>query len=393
MQDCTRVLHALGENEETGAVSVPIYQTSTFVQEAPGQNKGYDYSRSNNPTRASLEQLIATLENGHSAYAFGSGLAAVDAVVKLLSAGDEIVAVDDIYGGAFRSFTHIYEKFGIGVHYVDATDTVNVERAITAKTKLIWLETPTNPTLKICDIAAICNVAKQRDCLVVVDSTFASPALQKPLELGADLVLHSATKYLGGHSDVIAGAVVCKTEALAERIKFIQNATGSVLGPWDSWLIIRGIQTLELRISKQCDSALALARWLSEQEEVKQVYYPGLPGHKNHHIAKKQQRKFGAVVSFSLKDDLEENAVHFVQSTSLFKLAESLGGVKSLLCVPGLMTHKSTPREVRRTAGIHDSLIRLSIGIEDVEDLKEDLRQALALFSTKAPGKHNLTVI
>lgn len=385
MPGSTDILHAISENLETGALSVPIYQTSTFVQEAPGVNKGFDYSRSNNPTRKALEDLAAKLEGGHSGYAFASGLAAVDAVIKLLSSGDEIVAVDDIYGGSFRCFTHIYKKFGIDVKYVDATEVSNVADAISDKTKLVWLETPTNPTLKICDIQRISELAHKYNTLVVVDNTFASPALQQPFELGADIIIHSATKYLGGHSDLIAGLVVCKTQELGEKIKFIQNATGAVLGPWDSWLTIRGIETLDLRIEKQCNSAQTIAEWLEEHPLVDKVYYPGLKSHKNHNIAKAQQKKFGAVISFSLKEDLEENAVTLVKSTKYFKLAESLGGVKSLLCVPALMTHKSTPRENRLKAGIQDSLVRLSIGTEDVEDLILDLKEALNIVGGKQP--------
>ena len=377
MQEATKIIHSIPVDKLTGAVSTPIYQTSTFVQEGPGVNKGYDYARSNNPTRKVLEDLIANLENGSGGYAFASGLAAIDAVLKLLKSGDEILAVDDIYGGAFRLFTHIYEKFGIKITYIDTTEVENVSEFITLKTKLVWLETPTNPTLKISDIKAISTIAQEFGALVVVDNTFASPVLQKPLKLGADIVIHSATKYLSGHSDVIAGLVVTKTEKLGEQIKFIQNASGGILSPQDSWLTIRGVQTLGLRIEKQCENAFAIARYLTSCEIVDKVHYPGLSGHKNHEVAKRQQSGFGGIVSFSLKDDNAFAAIKFVKATKLFQLAESLGGTKSLLCHPATMTHKSTPQDIRRKAGVQDSLIRLSCGLENAEDLVNDIDQAL----------------
>lgn len=377
MSNATQLLHSIPADPLTGAISVPIYQTSTFVQEAPGENKGFDYARSGNPTRAALETLIAKLENGSTGVAFGSGLAAIDAVVKLLSAGDEILAVDDIYGGAFRLFTHIYEKFGIKVNYTDTSHIENVVDAITPATKLIWLETPTNPTLKISDIASIAAVAKVNKILFCVDNTFASPVLQKPLELGADIVVHSATKYLGGHSDLIAGLVVTKTKELGDKIKFIQNASGAILAPFDSWLVIRGLETLHLRVKQHCANALEIAEFLQLQPGVDKVFYPGLPTHFNHEIAKKQSTGFGGVVSFSLTEDTIEAARIFVTSTQYFKLAESLGGVKSLLCHPASMTHKSIPDETRKATGVSDGLIRLSVGIEDADDLIRDLRQAL----------------
>ncbi|HNJ93667.1 MAG TPA: PLP-dependent aspartate aminotransferase family protein, partial [Ferruginibacter sp.] len=352
--------------------------TSTYVQEAPGVNKGYDYARTNNPTRATLETVIAQLENGSVGVAFGSGLAAIDAVVKLLNAGDEILAVDDIYGGAFRLFTHIYEKFGVKVNYVDTTDAENVFNAITSNTKLIWLETPTNPTLKVSDIAAIAKIARAHSCLLCVDNTFASPALQQPLTLGADIVIHSATKYLGGHSDLIAGLVVTKEKELGEKIKFIQNASGAILAPFDSWLVIRGIETLHLRVQQHCRNAQAIAEFLETHPAVDKVYYPGLKTHRNHDIAQKQSRGFGGIVSFTLKNDTEQAATAFVKSTRYFKLAESLGGVKSLLCHPAQMTHKSIPAEKRKAAGVADSLVRLSVGLEEVTDLIADLEQAFA---------------
>jgi cystathionine beta-lyase len=381
MKESTKILHSIPVDELTGAISTPIYQTSTYVQEAPGVNKGFDYSRSNNPTRKTLEDLIAVLEGGRNGYAFASGLAAIDAVVKLLSSGDEIVAVDDIYGGAFRLFTHIYEKFGIRVHYVDSTETANVANAITDKTKLIWIESPTNPTLKIADISEIARIAKANNVLLCVDNTFASPALQKPITLGADIVVHSATKYLSGHSDLIAGLVVTNSDELGAKIKFVQNATGAVLAPFDSWLVIRGIETLALRAQRHSENAQKIAEFLLTQPFVNHVYYPGLPGHKNHDIAAKQQRYFGGVVTFDLKVDDKEAAIDIVSNTKYFKLAESLGGAKSLICLPCEMTHKSTPREKRYEAGVKDSLIRLSVGLEDVEDLIGDLEIVLSRVS------------
>lgn len=377
MKEETKVIHSIPIDPLTGSIGVPVYQTSTFEQEEPGVNKGFDYARTGNPTRKTLEDLIAVLENGHAGFAFASGLAAIDAVVKLLEQGDEIVAVDDIYGGTFRQFTYIYQKFGVKVTYVDTTDVENVLNAVTDKTKFIWLETPTNPTLKISDISAIATVARSCNALLVVDSTFCSPALQKPLDLGADIVIHSATKYLAGHSDVIAGLVVVNSEELAEQIQFNQNSTGGILGPWDSWLTIRGIETLHLRINRQSESAAIIARELVELDEIAEVYYPGLSTHKNHSIAATQQKSFGAMISFTLKEDFTETAKNVVTSTKLFKLAESLGGVKSLLCHPATMTHKSTPEDVRRKAGVKDSLIRLSIGIEDAGDLLQDIKNAI----------------
>ena len=390
MSSITDIIHAVPVDELTGSISVPVYQTATFVQEAPGVNKGYDYARTGNPTRKTLEDLVAKLEGGHSAYAFATGLAAIDSVIKLLSAGDEIIAVDDIYGGAFRLFTHVYQKLGINIHYVDTTDATNIVDHISAKTKLIWIETPTNPTLKISDIEKIASIAKSTGALLVVDNTFASPILQQPLQLGADIVIHSATKYLGGHSDLLAGLVVTKTEALSEKIKFIQNASGGILGPWDCFLTIRGIETIDLRIKKQCESAFKIARFLEEHDAVDQVHYPGLASHKNHEIAARQQNGyFGGIVSFSLKEDTAEQATNFVTNTRYFKLAESLGGVKSLLCQPSKMTHASVPREKRLSSGIQDSLIRLSCGIEDTEDLIDDIRNA---FETISKNKKTVAV-
>lgn len=384
----TNIIHSIPSDPLTGAISVPVYQTSTFVQEAPGLNKGFDYARSNNPTRKVLEDVVAQLEGGHSAFAFATGLAAIDAVLKLLSAGDEIIAVDDIYGGAYRLFTHVYEKLGIKVHYVDTTDAENVANVISSKTKLVWIESPTNPTLKVSDIQEISKIAKSVNALLVVDNTFASPIAQKPIVLGADIIIHSGTKYIGGHSDLVAGLVVTKTKELSEKLKFVQNASGGILGPWDCFLTIRGIETLELRYRKQCDNAFAVAAFLANHEAVENVYFPGLVSHKNHDVAKRQQNGlFGGIVSFTLKEDTQEAANKFVTNTTYFKLAESLGGVKSLLCHPPQMTHASIPREKRLQSGIKDSLIRLSCGIEDSEDLINDLSQAFTTVNkTKKTG-------
>ena len=386
MSNATKLIHSIPVDPLTGSISVPIYQTSTFVQDAPGAHKGYDYARSNNPTRAALEKIVAELEGGVAASAFASGLAAIDAVVKLLESGDEILAVDDIYGGAFRLFTHIYAKFGIKVNYVDTTDVVNVIDAINSRTKLVWLETPTNPTLKISDIAAIAKIAHQNGALLCVDNTFASPALQLPIAHGADIVVHSATKYLGGHSDLIAGVVVSKTQEIGDKIKFIQNASGAILSPNDSWLVIRGIETLYLRVNEHSRNALIVAQSLQNHPAVDKVYYPGLPTHQNHDIAARQQSGFGGIVTFTLKVDTEAAARTVVCGTELFKLAESLGGVKSLLCHPATMTHKSIPVEKRRSAGVVDSLIRLSVGLENAADLVRDIKQALDKVLSEKPA-------
>ena len=379
----TKIIHSIPSDPLTGAISVPVYQTSTFIQEAPGINKGYDYARSNNPTRKALEDIVAGLEEGHGAFAFATGLAAIDAVLKTLSAGDEIVAVDDIYGGAYRLFTHVYAKLGISIKYVDTTDVQNVANAVSSKTKCIWIESPTNPTLKVTDIAAVAKIAQSINALLVVDNTFASPIAQKPLDLGADIVIHSGTKYIGGHSDLVAGLVVTKTQELSEKIKFVQNASGGILGPWDCFLTIRGIETLDIRYRKQCENAYKIAYFLATHEAVDEVYFPGLENHKNHEIAKQQQRGlFGGIVSFTLKENTVEAANAFVTNTRYFKLAESLGGVKSLLCHPPQMTHASVPREKRLQAGIKDSLIRLSCGIEKAQDLINDLEETFAKVST-----------
>ncbi len=390
MQATTQLIHSIPVDPLTGAIAVPIYQTSTFVQDAPGVNKGYDYARTGNPTRAVLENLVAQLEGGSTGAAFASGLAAIDAVIKLLESGDEVIAVDDIYGGAFRLFEQVYKKFGITVHYVDSSDPNAVFEALTPKTKLIWIETPTNPTLKITDIRAVAEIvrvhnsavrsrhdAKAHGCLLCVDNTFASPALQQPLKLGADLVVHSGTKYLGGHSDLIAGLVVTAEPVLGQRIKFLQNATGSILGPFDSFLLIRGIETLHLRVRQHSANARAIAVFLEGHPAVEKVFYPGLATHPGHAIAAGQSKGFGGIVSFRLKEDTLEAATAFVGLTQLFKLAESLGGIKSLVSHPAQMTHKTIPADRRKAAGVTDGLIRLSAGLEDEEDLIEDLRQAL----------------
>lgn len=377
MGKTTQLIHSVPVDPLTGSISVPIYQTATYVQEAPGVNKGYDYGRSNNPTRHALESIVAQLEGGRAAFAFATGLAAIDAVLKILKSGDEILAVDDLYGGAYRLFTHIYQKFGIKITYVDTSDAANVVDYLTDKTRLVWLESPTNPTLKVSDIERITAIAHARGALVVVDNTFASPVAQQPLKLGADIVVHSGTKYLGGHSDLVAGLVAVQSEELAEQIKFIQNASGGILGPQDCWLLIRGIETVTLRVERQCKTAQKVAEFLAGSEEVREVFYPGLPSHPNHKVARRQQNGlFGGIISFVLKEDTEEAAVRFVTSTTYFKLAESLGGVKSLLCHPAQMTHKSIPREKRLQSGVTDSLIRLSCGIEEVEDLIADLKNA-----------------
>ncbi|RZK36406.1 MAG: PLP-dependent transferase [Hymenobacter sp.] len=389
MSIATRLLHAIPVDEQTGAIAVPIYQTSTYVQEAPGVNKGFDYARTGNPTRLALENLVAELEGGHSGYAFASGLAAIDAVVKLLSAGDQIVAIDDIYGGAFRLFEHVYRRLGIDILYCDTTNAENVANTITEKTKLIWLESPSNPTLKVSDIAAIAAIAQAHNCLLCVDNTFASPVLQRPIELGADIVVHSGTKYLGGHSDLIAGIAVAKTPEIAKELKFIQNASGGILSPFDSFLTIRGIETLPLRVERSSASALAVAKFLETRPEVARVYYPGLESHPNYEIAKKQQPLgAGGIVALVLTEDTIEAATKLVTSTKYFKLAESLGGAKSLLCHPATMTHKSIPAATRQASGVADGLVRLSVGLEDAEDLIADLAQALDALNAE---KHVVT--
>jgi len=383
MITATQLIHSIPVDEQTGAIAVPIYATSTFVQEAPGVNKGFDYARTANPTRKTLENLVAVLEKGNTGLAFSSGLAAIDAVIKLLKSGDEIVAVDDIYGGAFRLFTAVYEQYGIQVKLVNTANSEAVENAITPATKLIWLETPSNPTLKVSDIAALARIAKKKGCLFCVDNTFATPISQQPLSLGADIVMHSATKYLAGHSDLIAGILVTADAELGKKLQYFQNACGAVLSPFDSWLVIRGMETLHLRVKQHQHSAQKIAEYLSQHPAVSQVNYPGLPSHPQHATAKKQSSGFGGMISFSLHTDTAEAALQVITQTRLFKLAESLGGIKSLISHPASMTHKTIPEEKRQAAGVRNSLIRLSIGLEEVDDLIADLDQVLDLVSTK----------
>jgi cystathionine gamma-lyase len=378
----TKVIHAgIEPDQSTGAIMTPIFQTSTYVQDAPGVHKGFEYARTQNPTRQALENNLAALENGFGAVCFGSGLAALDAVIKLFKSGDEILSVNDLYGGSYRLMRRIYEPFGIKSRFVSMNDIADFEAQISSETKLIWIETPTNPMLGIVDIDAICAVAKKHGILTCVDNTFASPYLQNPLDLGADLVLHSATKYLGGHSDTILGAVVANTENLFNRLKFIQNASGAIPGPQDCFLILRGIKTLHLRVQRACENARAIANFLKEQPQVANVYYPGFESHPRHEIAKKQMKDFGGMVSFDLKDDNFDNATTILRNTHYFSLAESLGGVESLIGHPASMTHASIPKAERMKVGLTDSLIRLSVGIEDIEDLIEDLKVFDCYFS------------
>jgi cystathionine beta-lyase len=377
MLSATHLIHSIPVDEQTGAISVPIYATSTFVQEAPGINKGFDYARTGNPTRKILEDLIAKMENGTTGLAFSSGLSAIDAVLKLLRSGDEVVAIDDIYGGAFRLFTSVYEQYGIHVKLVDTADLSAVQAAISPATRLLWLETPSNPTLKISDIAALSVLAHQNNCLLCVDNTFATPVLQQPLSLGADIVVHSATKYLAGHSDLIAGLLVTADPEVGKRLQYFQNACGAILSPFDSWLVIRGLETLHLRIHQHSKSALEIATRLQHHPAIRQVNYPGLTTHPNHSIADQQATGFGGMISFVLHDNTEEAARDIITGTRLFKLAESLGGIKSLISHPASMTHKTIPVTKRRAAGIEDGLIRLSIGLEDTADLFDDLNETL----------------
>jgi cystathionine beta-lyase/cystathionine gamma-synthase len=374
----TKFIHAGTEPDPTtGAIMTPIYQTSTYVQAAPGQHKGYEYARSQNPTRKALEDALAAIENGKYGLAFSSGVAATDAVIKLLAPGDEVIAANDMYGGTYRLFTKVFEKFGIKFNYVDTQDVANIEKAITSNTKLIWIETPTNPLINITDIAGTAQIARKHHALLCVDNTFASPYLQNPLDLGADLVMHSATKYLGGHSDVIQGALVMNDADLRERLYFIQKSCGAVPGPQDCFLVLRGIKTLHVRMQRHCENGRQIAHFLRNHPAVGKVYWCGFEDHPNYDIAKKQMRDFGGMMSFTLKDDSVENATRVLSSTHLFALAESLGGIESLINHPASMTHASIPREERIKNGLTDSLIRLSVGIEDVEDLIEDLNKAI----------------
>jgi cystathionine beta-lyase len=375
----TKAIHAGVEPDPTtGAIMTPIYQTSTYVQAAPGDHKGYEYSRTHNPTRTALQNALAALENGTHGLCFATGMASIDAICKLLQPGDEIVSTNDLYGGTYRLFTKIYEGFGLKFTFVDMSDPANVAAAITPKTRLIWVETPTNPLLKVIDIAAMAALAKKHGCLLGVDNTFASPYLQNPLDMGADIIMHSVTKYLGGHSDVVMGALVVKDAALADRLAFIQNSSGATPGPQDCFLVLRGLKTLHLRMQRHCENGAVVAEWLVKHPKVERVYWPGLPTHPNHAVAKTQMRGFGGMISFTLKGDRMEEAMTVLSSTKLFALAESLGGVESLLGHPASMTHASIPREERLKNGLADTLIRLSVGLEDAEDLIADLEQALA---------------
>lgn len=374
----TRIIHAGTEPDpSTGAIMTPIYQTSTYVQSAPGVNKGFEYARSQNPTRKALEEALAVIENGKFGLAFSSGVAATDAVIKLLNPGDEVIAANDMYGGTYRLFTKVFEKYGIKFIYVDTTDTKNIQAAVTAKTKLIWIETPTNPLMNITDIAAVSAISKSAGAWLCVDNTFASPFLQNPLDLGTDIVMHSSTKYLGGHSDVIQGALIMNDAALREQLYFIQKSCGAVPGPMDCFLVLRGIKTLHVRMRQHCENGRKIAEWLRSHPKVQRVYWCGFDDHHNFDIAKKQMRDFGGMMSFTLKEDTVEAATKVLSSTKLFSLAESLGGVESLINHPASMTHASIPREERIKNGLGDGLIRLSVGIEDVDDLIADLQQAI----------------
>jgi cystathionine gamma-lyase len=374
----TKFIHAGVEPDpSTGAIMTPIYQTSTYVQEAPAQHKGYEYARSQNPTRTALEKAYAEIENGKFGLAFSSGVAATDTVIKLLQPGDEVIAANDMYGGTYRQFSKIWEKFGLKFHYVNMGDAGNIQQYINSNTKLIWTETPTNPLMNIVDIAAIAAIAKKHNILLCVDNTFATPYLQNPLDLGADIVMHSATKYLGGHSDVIQGALMMNDAALRERLYFIQKSCGAVPGPMDCFLVLRGIKTLHIRMQRHSENGEKIATWLRNHPKVGKVYWCGFEDHPNYQVAKKQMRAFGGMMSFTLKDDSVDEAKRVLSSTKLFALAESLGGVESLINHPASMTHASIPREERIKNGLTDSLIRLSVGIEDAEDLIEDLNQAI----------------
>ncbi|HMT53090.1 MAG TPA: cystathionine gamma-synthase [Saprospiraceae bacterium] len=376
----TKVIHAgIEPDPSTGAIMTPIYQTSTYVQAAPGDHKGYEYARTQNPTRTVLEKNLAALENATDAICFGSGLAAMDSVLKLLNPGDEVIATDDLYGGSYRIMTKVFGKYGIKFHFAGIGDIDKLDALINTNTKMIWVETPTNPMLNIIDIKAVCDHVKGKNIMVCVDNTFASPYLQNPLDLGADIVVHSATKYLGGHSDVIHGVVVTKNAEIAAQIRFLQNAVGAVPGPQDCFLILRGIKTLHIRVERACQNAEKIAKYLDAHPKISKVYYPGFASHPGHEVAKKQMKMFGGMVSFDLVANNEESARIVLSNTHYFSLAESLGGVESLIGHPASMTHGSIPREERLKVGLTDSLIRLSVGIEDVEDLIQDLEQALAL--------------
>ena len=374
----TKTIHA-GQHADptTGAIMTPVYQTSTYIQEKPGDHKGYEYSRTGNPTRKALEDNIAALESGKYGLCFGSGLAAVDSIIKLLSPGDEVISTNDLYGGTYRIFTKVFEQFGIKFHFTGMGNIEKIAALINSNTKMIWAETPTNPMLNIIDITALSKLSKSNDLLLVVDNTFATPYLQRPIELGADIVMHSLTKYMGGHSDVIMGAAICNDENIAEKLYFLQNSCGAVPGPQDAFLVLRGIKTLHLRMQRHCENGKVISDFLSNHSKVKNVFWPGLKSHPNHDIAEKQMNGFGGMVSFDLKGNQLEDAIKVVSATKYFTLAESLGGVESLIGHPASMTHAAIPKAEREVTGVVDSLIRLSVGIEDVEDLVEDLDQAL----------------
>jgi cystathionine beta-lyase len=375
----TKAIHAgLEPDSATGAIMTPIYQTSTYVQEGVGNHKGYEYSRTLNPTRHSLEKNLAAIENGRFGACFGSGLAAMDCVIKMLNPGDEVISTNDLYGGSYRIFTTIFEKYGIKFHFVSMHDTSEIEAKINSNTKLIWVETPTNPMMNIIDIEAVSKVSKANNCILAVDNTFATPYLQNPLDLGADIVMHSVTKYLGGHSDVVMGALIVNDENLANEIYRIQNSSGAVCGPQDSFLVLRGIKTLHLRVQRHCENGKVIVDFLKNHPKIENVYWPGLESHPNHTIAKKQMRNFGGMVSFTLKGNRLEDALEVVKKVQIFALAESLGGVESLIGHPASMTHAAIPKEEREKTGVVDSLIRLSIGVEDAEDLMADLENALS---------------
>lgn len=374
----SKTIHGGQEPDKAyGAVMPPIYQTSTYAQTTPGGHKGFEYSRTHNPTRQALERSLASIEAGEFAFAFGSGLAAMDAVLKLLKPGDEVVSTDDLYGGSYRLFTKIFEDFGIRFHFVNMSNVDNVKSALNKNTRMVWVETPTNPMMNVIDIQAISVLCQSNDVLLAVDNTFASPYIQQPLNLGADIVMHSATKYLAGHSDVILGSLVTNDKSLAERLVFIQNASGAVPGPMDSFLTLRGIKTLHVRMQRHCENAAQIANYLKTHPKIEKVYWPGFEDHPNHHIAKAQMSDFGGMLSFVTKGANYEFAIQIVEKLKLFTLAESLGGVESLVGHPASMTHASIPKEIREQSGVVDALIRLSVGIEDVRDLIADLDQAI----------------
>ncbi|MFS8615935.1 MAG: cystathionine gamma-synthase [Solitalea sp.] len=374
----TKAIHAgVFPDPATGAIMTPIYQTSTYVQRAPGDHKGFEYSRTQNPTREQLQNSIAALENARHGFCFSSGMGAIDTLIKLLSPGDEVIATNDLYGGTYRIFTKVFEKYGIKFHFIGMEDAEAVRQYVNERTRMIWVETPTNPTMKIVDIAAVSAIARECGALVAVDNTFATPYLQTPMDLGADLVMHSLTKYMAGHSDVVMGAVVCNDDQLAEEIAFLQNSCGAVPGPQDCFLVLRGIKTLHLRMERHSENGRAVAGFLKQHPTVDRVYWPGFPDHPNHEIAARQMRDFGGMLSFTLKGDRLEDAMRVLGATKVFSLAESLGGVESLLGHPASMTHAAIPREERLKSGVTDGLIRLSVGVEDVEDLIADLEQAI----------------